>query len=58
MGHTLALGDAGDQCLNGGHELIGIDAKLSEGGPIGQDSGVLLDLPAFKLRGGFLHRTV
>ena len=44
VGEALALGDTGQQCLDGAHKLIGVDAQGGERRPVGQDILRLLGL--------------
>ena len=50
--HALALGDAGEQCLDGTHELVGVDAEGAERLSVRQDLRLLLDLLALEMGGG------
>lgn len=47
--HALALGDAGEQCLDGTHELVGVDAESAERLSVRQDLRLLLDLLALEM---------
>ena len=47
---ALALGDAGEQRLNGAEELVGVDAQGAERLPIGQDVRRFLGLLVRKIR--------
>ena len=48
-GEALALGDAGQQRLNGAEELVGVDVQRAEGLTVGHDGGALLGLHALEV---------
>ena len=56
VGEALALGDAGQQRLDGAQELVGIDAQRGERRAVGQNVLCLLGLFARKIRlaGGYV----
>lgn len=49
VGEALALGDTGQQSLNGAQELVGIDAQCGKGRAVGHDVLRLLGLFAGKV---------
>jgi hypothetical protein len=58
VGEALALGDAGQQRLDGAEELVGVDAQRCKGGAIGEDVLRLLGLfpGEIRLAGGNVFR--